>query len=319
MNTFRLGALAWNQYTTWPDLLAAGRLADALGYDSLWTYDHLYPIIGDPDGPILESWMTLAAWAQATSRIRIGTMVTANTFREPALLAKMATTLDHVSGGRAILGVGAGWFEEEHRAYGIPYGSGAPERLRWLAEALPVIRGMLHGERPTAAGRRYRAREVRNDPRPLQQPLPILVGGSGEKVTLRLVAQYADACNIGGGLDEVRRKDAILRQHCAAIGRDEREIERTTNVGVVIIRDSRGDARRAFEARFAHNRIGRLWQDQPVGTPEDVAAHLAAYLDIGYRHLIAGFPARHDEESITRLAREVRPAIERASPALPTV
>jgi F420-dependent oxidoreductase-like protein len=311
MQAIRLGALAWNQYTTWPALLAAGRLADSLGYDSLWTYDHLYPIIGDSRGPIFESWMTLSAWAQATSRIRIGTMVTANTFREPALLGKMVTTLDHASGGRAILGIGAGWFEEEHAAFGIPYGTGAPERLRWLAEALPVIRGMLHGERPSAPGRRYHAHEVRNDPAPLQRPLPILVGGSGERVTLRLVAQYADACNIGGGIEQVRRKDAVLRQHCAAIGRDEREIERTTNIGVVVIRDSREDARRAFEAQFAHNRIARLWQDQPVGTPEDVAAHLAAYLEVGYRHLVAGFPAPHDEESIARLAREVRPAVER--------
>src|SRR5205814_6747037 len=207
MPVVRLGALCWNQYTDWPSLLAAGLRAEQLGYDSLWTWDHLYPIVGNSDGPIHEGWLTLAAWAQATERVRIGLMVGANTFREPALVAKMATTLDHVSGGRAILGIGAAWSEEEHTAFGFPFGSGPPERLRWLREALPVIRGMLRGETPTAAGPRYLARAVRNDPPPVQARLPLLVGGGGEKVTLRLVAQYADACNIGGGPATVRRKD----------------------------------------------------------------------------------------------------------------
>ena len=150
--TVRIGALCWNQYTGWPALLEAGRRADRLGYDSLWTWDHLYPIVGDSNGPILEGWMALAAWAQATTRIRIGLMVSANTFREPTLTAKMATTLDHISRGRAILGIGAAWHADEHAAYGLPFGSGAPERLRWLGEALPVIRGMLRGETPSAAG-----------------------------------------------------------------------------------------------------------------------------------------------------------------------
>jgi F420-dependent oxidoreductase-like protein len=309
----RLGALCWNQYTAWPALLDAGRRADRLGYDSLWTWDHLYPIVGDPAGPILEGWMTLAAWAQATTRIRIGLMVTANTFREPTLTAKMATTLDHISGGRAILGIGAAWHEAEHVAYGLPFGSGFPERLRWLGEALPVIRGMLRGEAPTAAGARYHARAVRNDPPPLQPRLPILVGGGGERVTLRLVARYADACNIGGGVEAVRRKEAILREHCRAVGRDHREIERTTGVGAVVIRDSREEARRVFERCFLVNGRAALWTDQPVGTPDEVADAIRPYLDIGetgYRHLIAGFPAPYDEELMTRFATEVRPRLE---------
>ena len=129
--------------------------ADRLGYSSLWTWDHLYPIVGDSHGPIFEGWLTLAAWAQATERVRIGLMVGANTFRNPALVAKMATTLDHISGGRAILGIGGAWFEEEHEAFGLEFGSGFPERLRWLGEALPIMRGMLDGTEPTAAGPRY--------------------------------------------------------------------------------------------------------------------------------------------------------------------
>ena len=242
MTDIRLGALCWNQYTDWPSLLEAGRRADRLGYDTLWTWDHLYPIVGSADGPIFEGWLTITAWAMATERIRIGLMVGANTFREPALVAKIATTLDHISGGRAILGIGAAWFETEHVAYGLPYGSGPPERLRWLAEALPTIRGMLRGERPSAAGPRYAAREVRNDPPPIQERLPLLVGGGGEKVTLKLVARHADACNIEGGFKTVARKEAILKRHCRAVGRDPAEIERTTGPGVVVIRDSRAEA-----------------------------------------------------------------------------
>ena len=307
----RFGALCWNQYTDWPALLEAGQRADRLGYHSLWTWDHLYPIIGDSHGPIFEGWLTITAWAATTQRARIGLMVGANPFREPALVAKMATTLDHISGGRAILGIGAAWFEEEHEAFGIPFGDGFPERLRWLGEALPIMRGMLDGTEPTAAGPRYRAKAVRNDPPPIQRHLPILIGGGGEKVTLRLVAKYGDACNIGGSLETVRRKEAILRRHCEEVGRDEREIERTSGIGVVVIRDSREEARRLFEEQFARNRIGRLWEDQPVGTPEDVIEHLAPYPEIGYRHLIAGFPATYDEESMTRLITEVKPALDR--------
>jgi alkanesulfonate monooxygenase SsuD/methylene tetrahydromethanopterin reductase-like flavin-dependent oxidoreductase (luciferase family) len=306
----KLGALCWNQYTDWPSLLEAGKRADRLGFDTLWTWDHVYPIVGSWEGPILEGWTVLTGWAMATERIRIGLMVGANTFREPALTAKIATTFDHVSGGRAILGIGAAWFEREHLAYGLRYGDGPPERLRWLAEALPVIRGMLHGEAPSATGPRYAAREVRNEPPPVQERLPLLIGGGGEKVTLRLVARYADANNLGGGIEAVKRKEAILLEHCEREGRDPAEIERTTGVGTVIIRDSRDEARRVFEAMFARNGLAPQWKDQPVGTPEDVIERLAPYPAIGYRHLVAGFPSPHDEESMTRLATEVRPALE---------
>jgi alkanesulfonate monooxygenase SsuD/methylene tetrahydromethanopterin reductase-like flavin-dependent oxidoreductase (luciferase family) len=195
----RLGALCWNQYTDWPSLLEAGKRAERLGYDTLWTWDHLYPIIGDSNGPIFEGWLTTTAWAQATERIRIGLMVGANTFRNPALVAKMATTLDHISNGRAILGIGAAWFDEEHRDFGLEFGDGPPERLRWLAEALPIMRGMLDGTEPTARGPHYFSRHTRNLPAPIQAHLPICIGGGGEKVTLKLVARYGDMNNIGGG------------------------------------------------------------------------------------------------------------------------
>ncbi len=200
MPKVKLGALCWNQYTDWPSLLDAGRRAERLGYDTLWTWDHLYPIVGSSNGPILEGWLVTTAWAQATERVRIGLMVGANTFRNPALVAKMATTLDHISNGRAILGIGAAWFDEEHEAFGLEFGSGPPERLRWLAEALPIMRG--HARRRRSRQRRARttrAKATRNLPAPVQAHLPICIGGGGEQVTLKLVARYADMNNVGGG------------------------------------------------------------------------------------------------------------------------
>jgi alkanesulfonate monooxygenase SsuD/methylene tetrahydromethanopterin reductase-like flavin-dependent oxidoreductase (luciferase family) len=310
MSKLDLGLLCWNQNTDWQSLLAAGIRADRLGYDSLWAWDHLYPIVGDPHGPFYEGWLTITAWAMATQRAHVGLMVGANPFRNPAIVAKMASTLDNISGGRAYLGIGAAWNETEARDFGVEFGSGPHERLRWLAEALPVIRGMLRGEEPSAAGNRYHAVHVRNDPPTIQPHLPILVGGGGEKVTLKLVAQYADACNLGGGFETVKRKEAILREHCETVGRDEREIERTAGVGIVVIRDSHAEAERVFASLNEHNRIAHPWENQPVGTPEEVIDFLTPFVQLGFRHLIAGHPAPYDEETETRLAREVRPKLE---------
>jgi alkanesulfonate monooxygenase SsuD/methylene tetrahydromethanopterin reductase-like flavin-dependent oxidoreductase (luciferase family) len=311
MNDIKIGALCWNQYTAWPALLEAGVRADALGYDTLWTWDHVYPIVGDSHGPNYEGWLTITAWAQATKRIRIGLMVGANTFRAPTLTAKLATTLDHISNGRAILGIGGAWFEEEHEDFGLEFGSGFPERLRWLGEALPIMRGMLDGTEPTAAGPHYHGQDTRNLPAPIQAHLPICIGGGGEQVTLKLVARYGDMNNIGGAIEDMRRKDAILVQHCETVGRDPAEIERTTGVGTVFIRDDRAEAERLFHAAFERNRVAKHWEDQPFGTPEDVAEKLAPKVALGYRHLIAGIPANYDEESMTRFATEVKPLLEK--------
>jgi len=307
----KIGALCWNQYTEWPALLAAGIRADELGYDSLWTWDHVYPIVGDSHGPNFEGWLTITAWAQATKRVRIGLMVGANTFRNPAFVAKMATTLDHISGGRAILGVGGAWFEEEHRDFGMDFGSGFPERLRWLGEALPIMRGVLDGTEPTAKGDHYHSQNTRNLPGPIQAHLPICIGGGGEQVTLKLVAKYGDMCNIGGTIEQIRHKEEVLVGHCEAVGRDPSEIERTIGVGTVFIRDDRAEAERLFREAFQRNRIAKDWENQPVGTPEDVAEKLAPYVELGYRHLIAGVPATYDEESMTRYATEVKPLLEK--------
>jgi alkanesulfonate monooxygenase SsuD/methylene tetrahydromethanopterin reductase-like flavin-dependent oxidoreductase (luciferase family) len=305
----QLGALAWNQYTDWPALREAGVRADRLGYDTIWTWDHLYPIVGSDDGPILEGWLTLAAWAEATVRARIGLMVGANPFRNPALVAKMATTLDHISDGRAILGIGAAWFETEHVAYGLEFGESPGERLRWLEEAVKIMRGMLHGEEPSGE-RYYATKDVRNDPPPVQDRLPLLIGGGGEKKTLRIVARYADACNVGGGFENVKRKDEILRRHCDEVGRDESEIERTVGMGMCIIRDDPAEAERAAAAIFERNGDADPWKNQLVGTPEQIAERMRPYLGIGFRHFIIGFPSPYDAESMERLVTEVKPMLD---------
>jgi alkanesulfonate monooxygenase SsuD/methylene tetrahydromethanopterin reductase-like flavin-dependent oxidoreductase (luciferase family) len=304
----KLGMLAWGQYTDWPALRDAAVAADRLGYDDIWTWDHLYPIVGSDNGPMFEGWLTLAAWAEATRTARIGLMVGANTFRNPALVAKMATTLDHISGGRAILGIGGAWFETEHTAFGIEFGGSPGERLRWLEEAVAIMHGMLRGDEPSGE-RYYRARAVRNLPPPIQEHLPIVVGGGGEQRTLRIVARYADACNVGGGLDNVKRKDEVLRRHCAEIGRDESEIERTAGVGICVIRDDPAEAARVAARLFEHNGNAREWENQMVGTPEQVAEILRPYLGIGFRHFTVGFPSPYDAESMERLIREVKPML----------
>jgi alkanesulfonate monooxygenase SsuD/methylene tetrahydromethanopterin reductase-like flavin-dependent oxidoreductase (luciferase family) len=224
----------------------------------------------------------------ATERTTVGLMVGANPFRNPALVAKMATTLDHISGGRAVLGIGSAWFDTEHKAFGLEFGESPAERLRWLREALPVIRGMLDGEAASAAGNHYHMDQVRNDPPPVHK-LPLLVGGGGEQVTLRLVARYADACNIGAaaGIDAVRRKEAALRRHCDEVGRDETEIERTLNTGPIIIRSTREEAADVLRASYAANGGAQTWsgktpEEQPLGSPDDIAEWMRPFVELGY-------------------------------------
>ena len=306
----KLGANVWNQWTEWPAFLEAHRHLDAVGFDSIWTWDHLYPILGSPDGPIFEGYTAMSAVASVTSSASVGLLVGANTFRLPSLVAKMATTLDHISGGRAVLGIGGAWFETEHHAFGMPFGSGPGERLAWLGEALPLMRDMLDGRAATAGGERYRAREVRNDPLPLQQRLPILVGGSGPNVTLKLVARWADACNLTGSLPIVQDREARLLRHCQTVGRDETEIERTLNMGVVVLRDTRASAEQVLEGMLRNNGDMKLRMDSSVGTVDDLVARCKPFVELGYRHFIFGFPAPYDHATMDRLMLEARPRLE---------
>ena len=306
----KLGINSWNQYSDWPSFLAAQQRADRLGFDSIWTWDHVYPIVGSADGPIFEGYTAMAAVASTTERASVGLLVGANTFRDPSLVAKMVTTIDHISGGRAVLGIGGAWFEKEHTAFGLEFGASPGERLRWLGEALPILRGMLDGEPPTTSGR-YVTKAALNLPAPVQEHVPILVGGGGPQVTLRLVAEYADMNNIGRLTPaELAEKDAVLISHCESVGRDESTIERTAGVGTPFIRDSREEAFTVMADVFADNGDARTWTGMPVGAVEHVVDHCKPYLDAGYRHLIFGSPAPYDQETIERLATEVRPELE---------
>ena len=310
MTEIKVGALCWNQYTEWPSLLEAGVRAERLGYDTLWTWDHLYPIVGSSHGPNYEGWLTITAWAQATSRIRVGLMVGANTFRPPTLTAKLATTLDHISNGRAILGIGGAWFEEEHQDFGLDFGSGFPERLRWLGEALPIMRGMLDGTEPTATGDHYDSQHTRNLPLPVQAHLPICIGGGGEKVTLRLVAKYADMNNLGGGFETVRRKDEILVRTARRSGATRPRSSGRRGWGRCSSATT-GPRRSACSGRPS---IG-TGCESPGGparrTPEDVAEKLAPYLGSAIGTSSRASRADYDEESMTRFATEVKPLLER--------
>jgi F420-dependent oxidoreductase-like protein len=202
--------------------------AEAHGFDSLWVMDHLYQIemVGPKDHPMLEAYTLLGALAARTQRLNLGTMVTGVTYRNPALLAKIVTTLDVISKGRAILGIGAAWNDDEHAGFGFDFPP-VKERMDRLEEALQIIRAMFTEPAPSFEGRYYRIKQVLNNPRPIRGYIPILIGGGGEKRTLRLVAQYGDACNLFGDPDTVRHKIEVLERHCADVGRDPAEITKT--------------------------------------------------------------------------------------------
>jgi alkanesulfonate monooxygenase SsuD/methylene tetrahydromethanopterin reductase-like flavin-dependent oxidoreductase (luciferase family) len=306
----KVGALLWPQYSDWASLRDTAALADGLGYDSLWSWDHLYPIVGSPKGPIFEGYLTLAGWACVTKRATLGLMVGANTFRNPALTAKMATTLDHLSDGRAVLGIGGAWFGTEHDAFGIDFGEGFGERLDWLDEAAEIMRGMLHGEEPSARGGRYQAKNVRNDPPPVQKRLPILIGGGGEKKTLRTTAKYADMWNIGGDVAKVRHKDEVLRGWCDEFGRDESEIERTLSTGATVLRDDVAEAKNV--AALLGKRNGGWPGAEHAETVDQMVERLAPYVEMGFRHIYIDMPAPYDRETLERFVGEVKPRLAEA-------
>jgi alkanesulfonate monooxygenase SsuD/methylene tetrahydromethanopterin reductase-like flavin-dependent oxidoreductase (luciferase family) len=310
----RLGAMPWLQATEWAEVERFAVRTDELGYDHLWAWDHLYAIFGDPYQPIFEGYASLAAWAKVTRQARLGLLVGANTFRNPALTTKLAVTLDHASGGRAILGIGGAWFEAEHDAYGLEFGSGFGERLSWLDEAAGAMRSLLDGESVTSPpDGRYRFNALRMLPGPMQPRLPIMIGGSGERKTLRTVAKYADMWNAMGSVERLRRKVDVLRSHCEAVGRDMSEIELTCGCKPVI-RDTEAEARRVWMAQMEHNRtpLERVEQDDTfwVGTPERLAQEMIDRRALGFTTFIGELPAPYDDETLERWIGEVKPMVD---------
>jgi F420-dependent oxidoreductase-like protein len=275
--------------------------AESSGFDSVWVMDHFYQIanVGPETDPMLEAYTLLGALAARTSKASLGTMVTGVTYRNPALLAKQVTTLDIISSGRAILGIGAAWNDSEHSGYGFAFPS-AKERLDRLEEALQICRAMFTQERATFSGRYYQTNEALNYPRPVRsEGIPILVGGGGERRTLRLVAQYADACNFFGDLPGIKHKIEVLARHCEEVGRDPGEITKTRLGGLMI-------AATASEAE-AKGKLVRERRNMPrerydgyfvAGDPDAVAQQVHAYLDAGLDGLIFNVHNPADLEGI---------------------
>jgi alkanesulfonate monooxygenase SsuD/methylene tetrahydromethanopterin reductase-like flavin-dependent oxidoreductase (luciferase family) len=310
----RFGAAFWVNRASWIELRHACLAAERAGWDSLWIDDHLLADEGDPTDGKFEGWTTLAAVAMLTTRVRLGLLVAANTFRPPGLTAKLATTLDHLSDGRAVLGIGGGWFAREHEAFGIDFGSGFGERLDRLDEAVGLIRRLLDGETVTHDGPFYRLDAAVCEPRPVQPRLPILIGGSGPTKTLRTTARYADLWNGYGEPARIAEVSDVLCQRCGEVGRPFEAIERTVTLHAVI-RDSAAEAERAWapiaRRHGLEGRIGAGGDERGLtvgGSPADVASFVDGYRRIGVSEVIFVFRDPFDTETIERIG-DVRAAL----------
>ena len=259
---------------SWESTLELARHAEATGWDGVWFADHFMPNDANTLQPVNEAWTTLAALAATTQRVRLGTLVTGNTYRHPALLAKMAASVDVISRGRLVLGLGSGWQENEHVAYGIEFDT-VPGRLRRLEEACAVIRSLFANDKTDFAGRYYQLKDAPLLPKPVQRPLPLLIGGGGEQRTLRIAARFADEWNVWGDPQTLSRKMAILDRHCGDVGRDPRAIQRSA-VALLALSDDP-----AFVARVRS--LGR-----PVigGSAAEVRATIAEYRDAGVDEIV---------------------------------
>lgn len=315
-----LGALLFPQHTTWEALREHALLVDELGYDSLWTWDHFIPIAGgDATGRYFEGWQLIAAWGALTRRVRIGTLVTGVTYRNPGVLAKMVVTLDHITGGRAILGLGAAWNEREHNMYGIPFDDWTT-RFQKLDEACAIIRSLLREPATTFHGRQYRFRDALAEPKPVQPHLPLLIGGGGEKKTLRITAKYADYWHGFGTPEEIGHKLEVLRAHCAKLGRDYAEITPISGLNPgATIRDEPDDVQTWLRTVARTQKMGpdsALLKERRLRTVDEVVERMLQYVKVGVRGFIIGFAPPYDRETMERIAGEVRPRIEREVAAL---
>jgi alkanesulfonate monooxygenase SsuD/methylene tetrahydromethanopterin reductase-like flavin-dependent oxidoreductase (luciferase family) len=289
-------------------MVGVAREADRLGYDSVWLYDHLQAVSGELD-TTFECWTSLAAIARETARVRLGQIVTCNSFRNPALLAKMAATLDAASAGRAILGLGAGWDEREYGAYGFeqPYPS-TGERLRRLEDAARIVKAMLRSEVSSVTGRHHSVRGAANVPTAPQ--VPLLIGGSGEKVTLRIVAEHADACNLTDSTDPefYRHKLRILADHCAASSRDYDSIRRTASFSVFMAETER-KLDRLVQPHLRGRERAELAAGSAVGTPAQLVDIFGALVEAGIQEFVLYFHAPTDIDRLELFATEVVPNV----------
>lgn len=265
-----------NASQPWADILATAQHAEATGWDGVYVADHFMPSIGDDGGPTLECFGLLAGLATAVPRVRLGSLVCGNTYRHPAVLANQAATVDQLSGGRLVLGLGAGWQQNEHDAYGIPLPDPKP-RLDMLEEACQVVMGLLRQPRTTFAGAYYQLDNAPCEPKPVQERLPLLIGGGGEKRTLRIAARFADEWNVWGTPEIVAHKSGVLERHCDDVGRDPNTIARSTQALLFMSDDD------AFLQRI---RDANLPRPTIVGTVTEVTEILGRYRDVGVAELI---------------------------------
>ena len=276
------------------------QIADEVGFASAWLVDHFHTIPHVSQEVTFECWTTTAALARDTTRIRVGQMVTCNGYRNPALLAKMASTVDVLSHGRLNFGIGAGWFEHEYRAYGYAYPDTA-DRLRHLREAVQVILAMWTQEEAVFEGTYYQVNGAINQPKGVQKPhIPLLIGGGGEKVTLKLVAQYGDACNLTGDLPTIQRKLAVLKQHCASVGRDYESIRRTVTAFCCL-----GETEEQAQEKFPAALRGRpVAAGALVGNSRTIRERLAELEEAGIQEVILAFPDVLQADTLRFFARE---------------
>lgn len=271
------------RFSFWPaptqpyeDVLQLARHVEATGWDGIWYADHFMPNAADTSAPYPEAWTTLSALGAQVPRLRLGTLVTGNTYRHPAVLAKMAATVDHITGGRVVLGLGSGWQENEHLQYGIPFYS-VTERLHRLDEACQVIKQLYSRTSTTFEGRYYQLDGACLEPKPIQHPLPLLIGGGGEKLTLKIAARHADEWNVWGTPDVLEHKMAVLDGHCRDIGRDPSQIQRSA-VALLFLSD---DAKELERIRSSN--VGR---PHLAGTPEELRGEIARYEALGVDEFI---------------------------------
>ena len=284
--------------------------ADDAGFSSLWVMDHFYqlPGLGGADDKMLEGYTLLGALAARTQRVTLGTLVTGVTYRNPALLAKEVTTLDIISSGRAVLGIGAAWYDVEHEGLGVDFPP-VPERMDRLEEAVQICRLMFTEERPTFEGRYYRIKEARNIPRPVQAGgPPIMIGGSGPKRTLKAVARYADICNVFGGPDTLRKNVEILHNHCADVGRDPSEIK-VTRLGSLFLARSADEAEQ-FRQGVA-GAMGEEWAREAAtfGDADSVGEQLRGLVDAGAQELIFNLPLANNADDVVVAGEVLKKAL----------
>jgi len=308
----KFGVVPNQSDTEWKNLLAVWEELDERSrFDSLWLMDHFVTGFGQEfgsTGPCLEGWTALAALAQATSRAKLGILVTGNFYRQPAVLAKQATTVDHVSGGRLIFGIGAGWHEYESQAYGLNMPP-VKERMDRLEEGVHLVKALWTEDHPSFSGKYYSLdRAPYNPPNVTQPHPPILIGGGGEKRTLKIVAKYADVANIQGTPEEVAHKWKVLDEHCRAIGRDPKSIKRTIQVPLWLTDDQ------AFKDRVAQGMAAarggtpeEAAKSVLLGNVDEVQAQVAAYRDAGVEEIYCAQWPRTHIESLRRFSEEIIP------------